>query len=100
MTTHDANTELHMGEVIRPTVKTRALAIVAALCKCDLASLTIFSAKPDNLHVYNMPIEPSWFVYAPWGDGWDGRALRSSRVILVSKRNGALLYDGSANDEG
>lgn len=36
----------------------------------------------------------------PWGDGLDGLALRSSRVILIVKYDGRVLFDGSANDEG
>jgi hypothetical protein len=44
--------------------------------------------------------ELCWWVYAPWNDGWDGWMLRSSRVMLISKRTGAILYDGSAGDEG
>jgi hypothetical protein len=44
--------------------------------------------------------EPCWWVYAPWNDGWDGWMLRSSRVMLISKRTGEILYDGSAGDEG
>lgn len=47
-----------------------------------------------------MPTEPSWRIYAPRGDGLDGKMLRSSRIILISKESGRVLYDGSANDEG
>lgn len=44
--------------------------------------------------------EPAWYVTVPWNDGLDGRCLRSSRIIAISKVGGAVLYDGSANDEG
>lgn len=74
--------------------------IAAAVCKCDSARLTIHDTQPDNCHLYNVPAEPCWFVYAPWQEGKDDLGLRSSRVILVSKRNGAILFDGSAHDEG
>ncbi len=78
----------------------RALQIAAAACKCDAEQLTIHGTQPGNCYLYNAPTEPCWFVYAPWGDGKDGFMLRSSRVIIISKFNGAILYDGSANDEG
>ena len=43
---------------------------------------------------------PAWYVIVPWNDGLDGRCLRSSRVIVIAKVGGAVLYDGSGNDEG
>ena len=55
---------------------------------------------PENCRIYNMPTEPCWYIHAPWGDGLDGSMLRSSRVFLISKESGKVLYDGSANDEG
>jgi len=78
----------------------RALHIAAKACKCNSKWLTIHGTRPDSCHLYTAPTEPCWFVYAPWGDGKDGFMLRSSRIILISKFNGAILYDGSANDEG
>jgi hypothetical protein len=42
--------------------------------------------------------EPAWYVFAPWCDGVIG--LRASRVIVISKTDGRVMYDGSANDEG
>jgi len=59
-----------------------------------------YDTKPDNCRIYNMPAEPCWFQYVPWADGQDGLMLRSSRVILISKLTGRILYDGPANDEG
>ncbi len=61
---------------------------------------SVHRKKPANINVYNLPKEPSWFIFAPWGDGKDETMLRSSRLILVSKITGEVLYDGSANDEG
>lgn len=55
---------------------------------------------PEGCRIYNMPTEPCWYINAPWGDGLDGKMLRSSRAILVSKESGRVLYDGSAYDEG
>jgi hypothetical protein len=53
---------------------------------------------PANFRIYNPPKEPCWFIYAPWNDGKE--TLRSSRIILVSKETGRVLYDGDAGDEG
>lgn len=50
--------------------------------------------------IYAKPTEPCWIVHAPWMDGLDGKCFRSSRIIMISKRTGKVLYDGSANDEG
>jgi len=58
----------------------------------------VYSRKPKNLDLY-MHAEPCWFVYAPWSDGLSGGMLRSSRMILISKINGRVLYDGPANGE-
>ena len=54
-----------------------------------------------RVRVYGLPSdEPGWVIYVPWGDGLDGQMLRSSRVIVVSKIDGRVVYDGSAHDEG
>jgi len=65
----------------------------------DVSQLRICPSNP-GLHLYAMPTEPSWFVYAPWRDESDGFMLRSSRIIIISKESGKVLYDGSAEDEG
>jgi len=62
--------------------------------------LVCHATQPPNCNIYNMPSEPCWFVYAPWGDGKDRTTIRSSRVILVGKLTGTIHYDGSAGDEG
>jgi len=40
------------------------------------------------------------YVLCQWNDGLDGSMLRSSRLVLISKRNGKILSDGSAGDKG
>jgi hypothetical protein len=63
---------------------------------------TVTDAPANFTPDYNSPPinEPAWFVFLPWFDGHDGACLRSSHVIAVSKADGRVLYDGSANDEG
>ena len=81
--------------------RNKALRIVAEKTAADIGELKCYDGLPDNCHPYsNVPSsgEPFWCVYVPWQDGV--LALRSSPIILVSKRTGKILCDGSANDEG
>jgi hypothetical protein len=43
--------------------------------------------------------ESFWAIRCPWNDGFEGKMLRSSRVIMVSKITGKVVYDGSAGGE-
>jgi len=83
-----------------PVSKHAAVEIARQALTPQAGAFSICGKKPQNINVYNLPREPSWFIFAPWGDGKDGAILRSSRLILVSKLTGKILYDGSANDEG
>jgi hypothetical protein len=52
----------------------------------DPANLKIYDKEPDNCHVYGVPDDDSCrFIYAPCGDRL--AMLRSSRVVVVSKKN-------------
>lgn len=46
--------------------------------------------------LYGIPLEACWIAYVEQPEV----ALRSSFVVAVSKDSGAVLYCGSANDEG
>jgi len=84
-----------------PSVSQRkALRIARKAADHDLPFYSIERVKPEKICLYNMPSEPSWFVFSPWNDGKDGTMLRSCRLIMVSKLSGRVLYDGSAMDEG
>jgi hypothetical protein len=79
----------------------QALEIALRHCVPPPASASkILDEMPENAAIYNAPKEPCWWVYVPWGDGLDEVMLRASRVIVVSKASGKVLYDGSAGDEG
>jgi hypothetical protein len=78
---------------------------VAVEIACKAASprpdaYSVHRQKPANINVYNLPPEPAWFIFMPWSDGKDETMLRSSRLILISKITGEVLFDGPANDEG
>lgn len=64
------------------------------------ALLICHSRKPDNFHIYADLPEPCWYVQAPWDDESTNLSIRSSRVIVIGRRTGAIFYDGSAYDEG
>jgi len=83
-----------------PVSRRRALRLARNACGHDLAFHSIEGDRPGNINLYNLPAEPCWFVFSPWNDGKDGTMLRSSRLLLVSKLSGKILYDGSAMDEG
>lgn len=84
-----------------PIDRERAIKIAAkAVLIPDTRAFKASEAIPGKINIYNMPNEPCWYVVAPWGDGMDGSMLRSSRIVIISRKTGRVLYDGSANDEG
>jgi len=83
-----------------PVSRRKAIEIARKQNTPPPGSFRIYGQRPKNVNIYNLPEEPCWFVFAPWGDGKDGIMLRSSHVILVSKVSGRVLYNGKANDEG
>lgn len=86
--------------LVPPIGRKAAVRIAAEQCRPEASGLKCCSGLPPNVHVYTDPAEPCWCIHVPWGDGKDGTMLRSSRIILVSKQTGEILYDGSANNEG
>lgn len=73
--------------------KTLAPSVSAELLVCH-------GRKPAQLSIYAHLPEPCWWVQAPWNDEMDVVAIRSSRVIVVGRQTGKILYDGPAGDEG
>ncbi|HCE42863.1 MAG TPA: hypothetical protein DET40_04895 [Lentisphaeria bacterium] len=72
--------------------------LMSEYAKCHLSEVDIRPERPSNCNTYLPTLEPCWYVYVPWGDG--KIALRSSRVIIMSKATGKILYEGGAGDEG
>jgi len=81
-----------------PITQKIALAIAAqAISRAGL--FECYSKKPDDCHIYSINTDqPCWYVY-PIQDN-SQPVLSSSRVIVISRLNGEILYDGSAGDEG
>lgn len=86
--------------LVTPVNRQKAVQIAKQAIVPNAQHFHVFSRKPQGVNVYNLPAEPYWCVFVPWGDGKDGRMLRSSHLLLISKFSGRVLYDGSANDEG
>ena len=82
--------------------RNKALRIVAAKIGAEVGELECNDGLPNNCNLYigSTIGEPFWCIFAPWQDGRDGMMLRSSRIVLVSKRTGEIRFDGSAGDEG
>ncbi|WP_165923020.1 hypothetical protein [Sulfurirhabdus autotrophica] len=85
-----------------PVSQNKALRLASQIItnKVRNVPLICYGTQPSNCRIYNRPSEPCWYIYAPWNDHHDVLAVRSSRVILVGKKTGAILYDGSAGNEG
>ena len=82
-----------------PITKQRALQIAARALAPHGGQFKCYSQKPDSCRIYGLNLDqPCWYVYPPWADGM--LALRSSRVMVISRLTGKILYDGSAGDEG
>ena len=82
-----------------PITRKMALEITQRACNVQDREFKCHTNKPERFHPYNVNLdEPCWYVYAPWDD--EILALRSSRVVVISRVTGAILYDGDAGDEG
>jgi len=79
--------------------KQKALEIAAQMCMRNIGEFKCYSKKPESCRIYGInPADPCWYVYPPQDD--EQAVLRSSRVIVISRVNGEIIYDGSAGDEG
>jgi hypothetical protein len=84
----------------RAVTRTRAVQIAVKVCTPDRRQFECFDAKPEGCRIFNAPAGPCGYILCPWGDGLDGRTTRSRRLVILSRRTGRVLYNGSAHDEG
>jgi hypothetical protein len=93
---------LNSGLAQTPIYRDEALRIASQALANNVREITLVchDTQPLNCHIYKVSTEPCWYIYAPWNDGKDVWAIRSSRVILVGKLAGTIHYDASAGDEG
>lgn len=72
--------------------------IISEYAGCEFSELDIRPERPSNCCRYNPPTEPCWYALVPHNDGI--LALRSSRIVIMSRATGKIIYDGSAWNEG
>lgn len=84
----------------KPITKARAKQIAVRVCTPSRKTFACYDALPPGCNIYSVPQEPCWFIRCPWGDGLRGKILRDSRLVIISRRTGRVLYHGSACDEG
>ena len=81
--------------------KNNAVKIAIDCFKPNKNNLTVFSRKPKGFHIYGLPdkCEPCWYIVykKPRNPSYP---IRSSTVIIISKKTGKVLYKGPAGDEG
>ncbi|TXT21571.1 MAG: hypothetical protein FD134_2654 [Gallionellaceae bacterium] len=76
-----------------------ALKIARRAFNAKARELKCYAAKPEKCHPYALGTnEPCWYVLGPWSN--DLNMLRSSRIVVISRVTGAVLYEGDAGDEG
>ena len=83
-----------------PVSRKRAIEIARQACAESAPILQIYHSRPSNVNAYDLPSEDCWYVITSANsDPWVNK-LCSSRLLMVSKRSGQVLFDGSAGDEG
>jgi hypothetical protein len=92
------NSQINNIKSFPPITKQRALEIAARALNRG-GQFECYSQKPDSCRLYSINTDqPCWYIYPQHNDLQP--ALRSSRVIVISRLTGEILYDGSAGDEG
>jgi hypothetical protein len=82
-----------------PIDKNDALQIAQKQCSPPIRAFEIYDRMPKNWSIYlrreSLPGE-NWYIAAPRKEG----GLHSTHAIIISRKTGEVIYDGSANDEG
>jgi len=82
-------------------MKNNAVKIAIDCFKPSKDNFTVYSKKPKTIHCYKLldKNEPCWYIVynKPRNSSY---MIRSSTVIIISKRTGKILYKGFAGDEG
>lgn len=80
-----------------PITKQRALRIAAHATGLGSQQLDCFSKKPATCRVPEIiPRTLCWYVYVPAER--TPYTQRDSRLLIISRENGNILYDGPAGD--
>jgi hypothetical protein len=99
-----------MKKTLKIIDKQKAVQIACKKANCNIEDLHIYSTPPQTNLYFSGPILPPdekesamddcWHITVPWNDGKNKMMLRSSRIIIISKETGKVVYDGDAGDEG
>ena len=82
-----------------PITLQMALEIAQRVFNIQDREFKCYANMPERLHPYNVnPDGPCWYVLGAWDDRQ--HVLRSSRLVVISRVTGAILFDGDAGDEG
>jgi hypothetical protein len=75
----------------------KALKIAQKQCMPPIDAFKIYDREPSDWRIYMAKKDEAyWYVQR----SSDGGALASSHAIVISKKTGHVVYDGSAHDEG
>ena len=85
-----------------PVTQSMALDIARQALAQSVGSVPLIchGRKPANFNIYGDLPEPCWWVQVPWNEDSGQSVLRSSRVIVIGRQTGKILYVGPAGDEG
>ena len=91
-----------LRNLILPTIsRHKAKQIARSVCSPSLGTMIVHGEKPDGWRLYGiLDNEPCWFIQVPWDHGMGGSLIQSSRVVVVSRLSGNVIYSGTAQDEG
>lgn len=83
---------------LHPTIsRQKALKIAQKQCMPPIEAFEIYDSQPSGWCIYGLHSEEAcWYVRRSSGTGM----LSSAHAIIISKKTGRVIYDGSANDEG
>ncbi|MDD5686364.1 MAG: hypothetical protein PHE88_00830 [Elusimicrobia bacterium] len=81
--------------------KIKAVKIAIGCFKPNKDNFTVYSKKPKTFHCYKFrdKNDPCWYIVynKPRNSSY---MIRSSTVIIISKKTGKILFRGSAGNEG
>lgn len=82
-----------------PIDKDGALRIAQNQCSPSIRGFEIYDRMPENWSIYlrREPLpDENWYIAAPRKGG----GLHTTHAIIISRKTGEVIYDGSANNEG
>jgi hypothetical protein len=86
------------ARLFRSVSRKKALEIARETCAPLPGAFKLTRKKPTNSIIYGVSEdEPCWYVTV---HNERSQVIQSSHVVVISRRTGKVLYNGSAFDEG